>query len=127
MIVGSFGNNGELFFEIQLVAENGEEFQVEALFDTGFTDGWLAINTQDLEALGWPLMISQVEVRIAQGSARFNLHEGKVIIDGTEVIIPVHVGDDVPDTLMGVLWLDIMQLVVNKARGVLTLEMIESN
>jgi len=127
MIVGSFGNNGELFFEIQLVAENGEEFPVEALFDTGFTDGWLAINTQDLEALGWPLMISQVEVRIAQGSARFNLHEGKVIIDGTEVIIPVHVGDDVPDTLMGVLWLDIMQLVVNKARGVLTLEMIESN
>jgi len=88
---------------------------------------YLAINTQDLEALRWPLMISQVEVRIAQGSARFNLHEGKVIIDGTEVIIPVHVGDDVPDTLMGVLWLDIMQLVVNKGRGVLTLEMMESN
>jgi len=127
MIVGSFGNNGELFFEIQLVAGNGEEFPVEALFDTGFTDGWLAINTQDLEALRWPLMISQVEVRIAQGSARFNLHEGKVIIDDTEVIIPVHVGDDVPDTLMGVLWLDIMQLVVNKGRGVLTLEMMESN
>jgi len=42
MIVGSFGNNGELFFEIQLVAGNGEEFPVEALFDTGFTDGWLS-------------------------------------------------------------------------------------
>jgi predicted aspartyl protease len=47
MGVGSFGDNGELFFEIQLVAVSGEEFSVEALFDTGFTDGWLAINTQD--------------------------------------------------------------------------------
>jgi len=127
MGVGSFGDNGELFFEIQLVAVNGEKFAVEALFDTGFTDGWLAINTQDLEALGWRLMTSQVEMRIAQGSARFSLHEGKVIIDGTEVIIPVHVGDDVPDTLLGALWLDIMELVVNKPRGVLTLEMIDSD
>ncbi len=127
MILGSFGNNGELFFEIQLVARNGEGFPVEALLYTGFTDGWLAINTQDLEALGWSLMISQVEMRIAQGSARFNLHEGKVIIDGTEVMVPVHVGDDVPDTLMGVLWLDLMKLVVNKPRGVLTLEIIEND
>lgn len=127
MSVGSFGDNGELFFEIQLVAINGEKFSVEALFDTGFTDGWLAINTQDLEALGWRLITSQVEMRIAQGSARFNIHEGKVMIDGTEVIIPVHVGGDVPDTLMGALWLDIMQLVVNKPREVLTLEMIDSD
>ena len=35
------GDNGELFFEIQLVAFSGEDFLVEALFDTGFTDGWL--------------------------------------------------------------------------------------
>ncbi|MEC4812535.1 MAG: hypothetical protein SAK29_04565 [Scytonema sp. PMC 1069.18] len=43
MISGRFGDNKELFFEIQLVTANGEEFLVEALFDTGFTDGWLAI------------------------------------------------------------------------------------
>jgi predicted aspartyl protease len=61
----------------------------------------------------------------ARGNARFNIYEGKVIIDGIEVIIPVHVGDDIPDTIMGSLWLDIMQLVVNKPRGILTLEMIE--
>ncbi|BAZ36778.1 hypothetical protein NIES4101_26980 (plasmid) [Calothrix sp. NIES-4101] len=42
MIDGRFGDNKELFFEIQLVAANDEEFLVEALFDTGFTDGWLA-------------------------------------------------------------------------------------
>jgi predicted aspartyl protease len=35
---------------------SGEEFLVSALFDTGFTDGWLAINTQDLEALEWSLL-----------------------------------------------------------------------
>ncbi|MEA5574182.1 aspartyl protease [Calothrix sp. UHCC 0171] len=127
MGVGSFGDNGELYFEIQLVAVSGEEFFVEALFDTGFTDGWLAINTQDLEALGWSLLVSQVEMTTARGDARFNIHEGKVIIDGIEIIIPVHVGDDIPDTIMGSLWLDIMELVVNKPRGILTLEMLSSD
>ncbi|MBD2777984.1 aspartyl protease [Iningainema tapete] len=127
MIAGRFGNNGELYFEIQLVAANGDEFSVEALLDTGFTDGWLAINTQDLEAVGWSLLTAQVEMRTAGGEARLNIYEGKVIIDGTEVIIPVHVGDDIPDTLIGSLWLDIMQLVVNKPRGILTLEMVERN
>ncbi len=63
----------------------------------------------------------------ARGNARLDIHEGKVIIDGTEVIIPVHVGDDIPDTIMGSLWLDIMQLVVNKPKGILTLEMVESD
>jgi predicted aspartyl protease len=127
MGLGSFGDNGELYFEIQLVAVSGEEFFVETLFDTGFTDGWLAINTQDLEALGWSLLASQVEMTTARGDARFNIHEGKVIIDGIEVIIPVHVGDDIPDTIMGSLWLDIMELVVNKPRGILTLEMLSSD
>ncbi|MEH2028027.1 hypothetical protein [Nostoc sp.] len=51
----------------------------------------------------------------------------KRYIDGTEVIIPVHVEDDIPDTIIGSLWLDIMQLVVNKPKGILTLEMVNSN
>jgi predicted aspartyl protease len=125
MAVGSFGDNGELFFEIQLVAVNGEEFSVEALLDTGFTDGWLLINTQDLDALGWPLLTSQIEMLTAKGLSRFNIHQGKVIIDGTEFIIPVHVGKNVPDSLMGALWLDIMQLLVNKPKGILTLEVVD--
>jgi predicted aspartyl protease len=91
MGVGSFGDNGELFFEIQLVAASNEEFSVEALLDTGFTDGWLAINTQDLEALGWLLLTAQVEMMTPRGYARLDIYEGKVIIDGIEVIIPVHV------------------------------------
>jgi predicted aspartyl protease len=76
MIDGRFGDNKELFFEIQLVAANDEEFLVEALFDTGFTDGWLAIDTQDLDALGWSLMALQVEITTAQGSARFDIYSG---------------------------------------------------
>ncbi len=46
--------------------------------------------------------------------------------DGIEVIIPVHVGRDVPETAMGSAWLDIMKLVINKPEGIFTLEMIES-
>ncbi|MCF2148409.1 aspartyl protease [Desmonostoc muscorum LEGE 12446] len=126
MIAGSFGDNGELLFEIQLVAANDEEFFVEALLDTGFTDGWLAINSQDLEVLGWSLMAAQIEMRTARGEARFDIYEGKLIIDGTEVIIPVHVGDEIPDTIIGSLWLETMQLIVNKPKGILTLEMVDS-
>ena len=127
MIEGSFGDNGELFFEIQLVALSGEEFSVEALFDTGFTDGWLAINTQDLSALEWSLLAAQVEVMTARGNAFFNIYEGKVIIDETEIVVPVHVGDDIPDTIMGSLWLDVMELVANKPKGILTLSMVEND
>lgn len=127
MIAGSFGDNGELLFEIELVAANDEKFSVEALFDTGFTDGWLAINTQDLEVLEWSLMSAQIEMQTARGEARFDIYEGKLIIDGTEFVIPVHVGDDIPDTIIGSLWLDIMQLVVNKPKCLLTLEILVSS
>jgi predicted aspartyl protease len=66
MIFGSFGDNGELFFEIQLVGKSGAEFSIEAILDTGFTNGWLAIATQDLDALGWSLIAAQVEMTTAE-------------------------------------------------------------
>ncbi|WP_375493265.1 hypothetical protein [uncultured Nostoc sp.] len=40
-----------------MVVANGEQFEVEAMLDTGFTSGWLAINSQDLEAIEWPIVI----------------------------------------------------------------------
>jgi predicted aspartyl protease len=46
MISGYFGNEDELFFEIELLAADGLEIAVDAMFDTGFS-GWLAINEQD--------------------------------------------------------------------------------
>lgn len=94
------------------------------MFDTGFLNGWLAINSQDLDALGWPLIAAQVDMRTAQGESEFNLHEGRVIIDNTEYIIPVHVGDNIPETLMGSGWLNIMELTAKKPEGLLKLEKI---
>lgn len=125
MIAGSFGDNGELFFEVQLVAAAGVEFSIEAILDTGFTNGWLAINIQDLDALGWALIAAQVEMATARGSAQFDIYEGVIIIDEREVTIPVHVGSDIPDTIIGSLWLELMELIVNKSKGILTLEMCE--
>jgi predicted aspartyl protease len=123
MIEGRFGDNKELFFEIELVAANGEKFSIEALFDTGFTDGWLGIDTQDLDALKWALITSQIEMTTARGNAQFSVYSGLVIIDGIEVRIPVHVGEKLPETIMGSFWLDIMRLVSDKSNEILTLEM----
>lgn len=122
---GRFGDNKELFFEIQLVGANNEQFYTEALFDTGFTDGWLAIEAQDLDALGWSLITLQVELTTARGLARFDIYEGKVIIDDIEVIVPVHVGNNLPETIIGSNWLDIMRLVVDKPNKILTLEIVQ--
>jgi predicted aspartyl protease len=47
MINGKFGEIGELFFEIDLIAADRERFPIEVLLDTGFTTGWLALDTQD--------------------------------------------------------------------------------
>ncbi|MEH2070958.1 MAG: hypothetical protein V7K47_22825 [Nostoc sp.] len=72
------------------------------------------------------MITAQIEMRTARGEARFDIYQGKLIIDGTEVIITVHVEDEIPDTIIGSLWLDIMQLVVNKPKGILTLEIVDS-
>jgi predicted aspartyl protease len=126
MISGWFGENGELFFEIELIASNGEIFPVEVLLDTGFTAGYLAINFQDMEALEWPLVQSKFKLATARGDGLFDLYEGRIIIDGQEFAIPVHVGDELPEILIGSQWLERMQLVVNKPRGILTLETVSN-
>jgi predicted aspartyl protease len=126
MIVGRFGDNGELFFEIELIAANNERFAVEAILDTGFTTGWLAINAQDIEALQWSAIAYEIEMQTARGDELFDLYEGKVIIDRKEFTVPVHVGDGLPDILIGSQWLEIIELIVKKRKGILTLEILES-
>ena len=61
MISGKFGDEDELFFDINLIAADGLELSVEALLDTGFS-WWLAINNQDIEALGWIYLEQQTMV-----------------------------------------------------------------
>lgn len=126
MISGRFGENGELFFEIELIASNGEVFPVEVLLDTGFTTGFIAMNSQDLEALDWSLIAPQIEMQTARGEGFFDIYEAWVIIDGKESIVPVHVGEDISEILIGCQWLDRMQLVVNKPMEILTLERVSS-
>ncbi len=121
MISGTFGEIGELFFEIDLIASNGESFQVDALLDTGFTTGWLVINDQDLEELGWCAIEFGRMMKTARGDVPFVLYEGKVLLDGIEYTIPVHAGPEIPEPLLGLQWLSRMRLVVDATEEILTL------
>ncbi|MBO3458413.1 aspartyl protease [Aetokthonos hydrillicola Thurmond2011] len=119
MISGTFGDEGELFFEIDLIAADGLELPVDALFDTGFSS-WLAINDQDLEALGW-FYVEQQTMRTAQGESDFEIYLGKVRIDGQAFNIPIHVGQGLSEVLLGRQWLKTRRLVVDIPSGVLML------
>jgi hypothetical protein len=120
MILGRFGDEDELFFEIDLIAADGLELSVEALLDTGFS-WWLAINNQDIEALGW-IYLEQQTMVTARGDAEFDIYLGKVQIDGQYFDIPVHVGQGLPEILLGRQWLKNRRLVVDISSSVLMLE-----
>jgi len=119
MITGKFGEEEELFFEIELIAADGLELAVDALLDTGFS-GWLAIDTQDLAGLGW-VYLRQEKMRLAQGEALLDIYWGKARIDGQEFDIPVYGGVGVTDVLVGRQWLKTRRLVVDFPSGILTL------
>ncbi len=121
MIYGEFGENGELFFEIELIASNGENFPIEVLLDTGFTTGWLAIDSQDIEALEWPLVKRDQIMQTARGEKSFDVYAGTVLFDGEEFTIPVISGDKIPENILGLQWLQTRRLVVDFPAGVLTL------
>ncbi|MEG3861153.1 aspartyl protease [Microcoleus sp. herbarium12] len=120
MIQGTFGDEDELFLEVELIADNGLELPVDALLDTGFS-GWLAINDQDLDGLDWTY-VKQQKMRTAKGEFNFDLYAGKVRLEGQEFDIPVHVGAGVPEILIGRQWLKNRRLIVDMSAGILTLE-----
>jgi clan AA aspartic protease len=120
MIEGRFGDEDELFFEVELIANNGLELPVDALLDTGFS-GWLEMDEQDFEGLDW-IYIRRQEMQTAKGEFDFDIYAGKVRIDEQEFDIPVHVGDGVPEILIGRQWLKSRRLVVDMSAGILTLE-----
>ncbi|HBE18320.1 MAG TPA: aspartyl protease [Cyanobacteria bacterium UBA11149] len=121
MISGRFGDIGELFFEVDLIATDGDIFQVDALLDTGFTTGWLAMNIQDIDGLNWSIIDFERTMKTAKGEVTFVLYEGKVLLDGIEYTIPVHAGQEIPEPLLGLQWLRNMRLVVDAAEEILTL------
>lgn len=120
MISGDFNSKGELIFEIALIAADGDVIPVKALLDTGFT-GWLAIDNQDAESLGWLLESEPQDMQTARGEARFNLYEGTVLLDGQDYTVEVLGGDELEDILFGVPWLQTRRLVADFPAGVLTL------
>ena len=121
MIPGNFGEIGELIFEIDLIADNGERLPIEVLLDTGFTTGWLALDTQDVQSLGWFKVESERAMQLARGEEFFDIYEGRVVIDEVEYIIPVLAGAGIVEPLLGLQWLKRLPLSVNFSTGVLTL------
>ncbi|MBD1935268.1 MULTISPECIES: aspartyl protease [Cyanophyceae] len=119
MIQGYFGEKGELFFEIELIAADGSVVTVNALLDTGFTD-WLAMDIQDVESLEW-LYLDKQEMRTARGDVRFNRYQATVFIDNQEMTIPVLAGKAITEVLLGLQWLENRRLVVDRKADLLTL------
>ncbi|OKH54092.1 aspartyl protease [Calothrix sp. HK-06] len=121
MIFGRFGDIGELLFDIDLITVNEELFPIEVLLNTGFTTGWLALDTQDVDALGWNIIERNNMMRMARGESAFDIYEGKVLLDEQEYIIPVLAGDEITESILGLQWLTILPLSVNYGMKTLTL------
>jgi predicted aspartyl protease len=119
MINGSFGDEDALLFEIGLIASDGLELVVEAMFDTGFSY-WVAVNDQDIDALNW-LYLREQTMLTARGNFKFDIYVGKVKLDGQEFDIPVHVGKNLSEVLLGRQWLTTRRLLVDMPLGLLTL------
>lgn len=119
MINGTFGVEDALLFEIEFIASDGSGLEIESMFDTGFS-GWLAVNDQDIDGFDW-VYVDQENMRTAQGNSLFDIYAGKIKLDGQEYDIPVHVGKDLTEVLLGRQWLETKQLLVNKLQGILTL------
>jgi predicted aspartyl protease len=118
-ISGFLGDEDALFFEIILITSEGLELSVDGLFDTGFSY-WLAVNDQDIDAFNWQRLQEQI-MRTARGDFKFDIYAGHVIFNGQEYKIPVHVGKDLPEILLGRQWLQTRRLVVDIPSGILTL------
>ncbi|BAZ51709.1 hypothetical protein NIES4103_43670 [Nostoc sp. NIES-4103] len=89
MILGRFGEIGELIFEIDLIAVDGEKFQTEVILHTGFTIGFLLLDSQDAESLGWHLLESNRTMQMARGEEFFDVYEGRVVLNQQEYTIHV--------------------------------------
>ncbi len=118
MIQGGFGKNGELFFEISLIAADGSDLIENALLDTGCTD-WLVMNVQDIECLEWTFIREQKR-QTAKGLGDFYFYQGIVIFDNQEFTIPALGGEEINEILIGLPWLDNRRLIVDRKANLLT-------
>ncbi len=119
MISGFIGDEDALLFEIGIIAADGMELPVDAMLDTGFSS-WLAINEQDIAVLGWEHLRTQV-MQTARGEMEFDIYVGTVKFDGEEFDIPVHIGRELTEVLLGRKWLTNRKLLVDLSSDELTL------
>ncbi|RKZ40055.1 MAG: aspartyl protease [Gammaproteobacteria bacterium] len=120
MIRGNINSQGELFFEMGLIASDKSVMFTHAILDTGFTD-WIAMNIQDVESLGWAFIKTQKKYT-ANGIIEFNLYAGTVFFDEQEFAIEVIGGNEFTHVLMGLQWLKHRRLIVDRKMDRLTLE-----
>ncbi len=120
MIQGSFGDKGQIYFDVELIDEDGLTLTVEAMLDTGFTE-LLAMNKQDVESLDWRFL-RQHKLRTAQGEELFDVYLAKVAISGQEFQVPVFAGREIQEVLLGSQWLKVFTLVANYGKGEVYLE-----
>ncbi len=123
MIEGRFGENGQIYFEVDLIGGENFSFPVETMLDTGFTE-FLAMNKQDIESLDWTFL-GQDKLRTAQGETEFDVYSGRVILDGQEFEVSVFAGDEIQEILLGSQWLKLFILVANYGKNTVKLELIE--
>ena len=122
MIEGRFGENGQIYLEIDLIGGDNFSFPVETMLDTGFTE-FLAMNKQDVQSLDWNFL-GQDKLRTAQGETDFDVYHGRVIIDEQEFEVPVFAGDEIQEILLGSRWLKLFILVANYGEDKVSLELI---
>lgn len=122
MIEGRFGENGQIYFEIDLIGGDHFSFPVETMLDTGFTE-FLAMNKQDIESPDWTFL-GQDKLKTAQGESDFDVYSGRVIIDGQECEVPVFAGDEIQELLLGSRWLKLCILAANYRENKVNLELI---
>lgn len=122
MIQGRFGENGQIYFEIELIGGDDLIFPVEAMLDTGFTE-FLAMNKQDAQSLDWHFL-NQDKLRTAQGETDFDVYLGRVLIDRQEFEISVFAGEEIQEVLLGSQWLKLFMMVANYSETKVSLQLI---
>jgi predicted aspartyl protease len=78
------------------------------------------MNKQDLPGLDWHYVGKRV-MRMVKGESSFDIYAGTVQIDEQKFDIPVYVGEEVTEILLGRQWLITRRLVVDMPSGILTL------
>lgn len=114
MILGVVTPDREAIIRVTVRDSSSREQSREAVVDTGF-NGWLCLPPDLIAA--WGLRWSRIgRARLADGSEiLFNIHEGTIVWDGQDRVIPIDEADSEP--LVGMALLDGYELNIQTVDG----------